>query len=83
MTAEQKPIFPPRASTRESLTVHWKIYGMFGGETVAYGPVKLTVEVREYRDSMPQEEHEFYLVDALEPGLDMIRRIIWLRTINL
>lgn len=56
---------------------------MFGGETVAYGPVKLTVEVREYRDSMPQEEHEFYLVDALEPGLDMIRRIIWLRTINL
>ena len=59
-----------------------KSYGLWGGEAEAYGPVRLRLEVTDYWGKARVEEHQFYVVEELEPGTDMILGMPWLYTVN-
>ena len=71
-----------RLYPRGSLMATRKTYGLWGGEADAYGPVKLRLEVTDYWGTARVEEHQFYIVEELKPGTDIILGMPWLHTVN-
>ena len=71
-----------RLYPRGSLVAARRSYGLWGGEAEAYGPVRLRLEVTDYWGKARVEEHQFYVVEELEPGTDIILGMPWLYTVN-